>query len=390
MLRAITKEGDFVTLAILPEHQIEHMRQKQFFCPECKNSVIVRAGPKVIPHFAHKKKTNCSYQGGESAYHQRGKLLLFHWLRHQYENVQLEVHIPEINQRPDLLMEIGKRKIAIEFQCVTISLAEIKKRNLGYQQANITPIWILGANQFKRISYTHLQINDFTLQFVHQFSPNLPTTLFYFCPQSKEFSIINDVYPASTKRAIAKITFRKLHQLHFKSLFSMDPFYPRNLFTIWKKEKSKFRLKRSQAYGKELKWRYWLYDKGLHHETLPSIVYLPIPSQQRMNVPLWNWQSRFIIDFLHLQPRGKSFTLSEAKKFLRPFTYQSDHFPLLSIQANPIVEYLNLLKEIKIIHEVRKHHYIKRKAIHCYKRIDEAIIGDNELLNRFMYNQRQE
>ena len=84
VLRAITKKGCSVTLAKLTKKQIDILRTKEnFYCPECKQSVIVRAGPKVIPHFAHRKGSNCSIQGGEGAYHQKGKLLLYDWFINQ-------------------------------------------------------------------------------------------------------------------------------------------------------------------------------------------------------------------------------------------------------------------------------------------------------------------
>src|SRR5690625_1294909 len=154
VLQAKNKQGDLVTLAMLPRKQIKLLRKKErFFCPECGEAVIVRAGTKIIPHFAHRSNVNCTnYARGEGVYHEQGKLLLYKWLLSQHISTELEPYLPDIRQRPDLFIRINQRKIAIEYQCARMPLEVIRKRNEGYQKANITPIWILGANQFKRIA----------------------------------------------------------------------------------------------------------------------------------------------------------------------------------------------------------------------------------------------
>ncbi|MGN1279656.1 MAG: competence protein CoiA family protein, partial [Limosilactobacillus sp.] len=57
----------------------------------------------------------------------------------------LEVYLPQINQRPDLLLTDGKRKVAIEFQCSPLSLRRLRERNAGYQRCGIYFHWLLGA-----------------------------------------------------------------------------------------------------------------------------------------------------------------------------------------------------------------------------------------------------
>src|SRR5690625_137402 len=142
MLRATTRNGKYITLALLNRQEIAKIRQtEQFFCPQCKETVIVRAGSRVIPHFAHQRHSDCSeHEGGEGLYHYQGKLLLYNWLRNQNISTELEPFIPEINQRPDIIIQIGERKIAIEYQCATIPIEIIKKRNEGYLTVGITPI----------------------------------------------------------------------------------------------------------------------------------------------------------------------------------------------------------------------------------------------------------
>ncbi|MEI3604900.1 competence protein CoiA family protein [Pseudogracilibacillus sp. SE30717A] len=388
MLKAITEKGKYVTLAILPKRQIELLRKRvKFYCPECNEQVIVRAGPKVIPHFAHKNSSNCSIRsGGEGTYHQYGKLLLYEWFQKQNIPTQLEAFIPQINQRPDLLIKTKQLTFAVEFQCATISAKDIQHRNTGYERLNILPIWILGGNQFNRISTNHMALNDFTLQFIHQFSSKLPTTIFYFCPQRKNFSIIHDLILTSTNRALVNFTFKKMNETSFPKLFTPSYFSEKRLFSLWRPEKRKFRLKNTNVYGREYIWKKWLYEKRLHVQHLPSIVHLPIRSQYSMSVPTWNWQSRFIIDFLHSLKVGDSFSLKQAAQYLRPFQSDNTNNRFIVPKVSPIVEYLTYLHDLKIIQIMSSNLYKKCKPITFYNHIEQSLEGDDELLNSFMYN----
>src|SRR5690625_1757035 len=172
MLQAQSKDGKFITLANLKKSEIEfHRKVSKFFCPTCKQPVMIKSGSKTIPHFAHYPNTNCPANTyGEGPYHKKGKLLLYRWLKKQKLNVSLEKYIPKINQQPDLFLTINEKKIAIEYQCSKISAQEILTRNRGYLNAGIQPIWILGANLFRRKTAYHLRLDQFTLKFVHQFS----------------------------------------------------------------------------------------------------------------------------------------------------------------------------------------------------------------------------
>lgn len=390
MLSATTYSGDVVTLALLPKRRIEELRKnKNFYCPECKESVIVRAGPKVIPHFAHKNSSNCSaHTGGEGIYHQQGKLLLYDWLIKQNIPTRLEAYIPQINQRPDLLIRLKKRFIAIEFQCASIPTPIIQTRNEGYKRMNIVPIWILGGNQFKRNSNVHLTINSFTLQFIHQFSSTLPTALFYFCPKRKKFSLISDLILTTANRALVNFTFKSINENTFMDFFPKRRFSNKQLFRLWQLEKRKFRLKSSRVYGTELSWRKWLYEKKIHLQHLPSIVHLPIRSQYRMTVPTWNWQSRFIIDFLDPLQIGENFSFKQAIQFLQRFQVEHQPVQLAVGEPNPILEYLAYLHKLNIISPSSSSHYKKTKPIQFYQHIEQSVKGDDELLKAFMYNHK--
>ncbi len=384
---AINEQGKEILIASQSSKQINDLRQEKFICPHCFERVIIRAGPKTIPHFSHQRLSNCTSHKGESDYHERGKLLMYQWLKRQQLSVQLEPYLQEIKQIPDILLTINNKNIAIEFQCSKISPEIINKRNQGYQQLKITPIWILGAKLLKRYNHKQFKIDFFTSHFIHRF-PKLPQNiLFYFCPHTEQFQIINHLYFVSPNRAIAKLKIKKLPSTAFTNLFDFSPLNQRKLFTIWLEEKQRFRLNYSKMSRNELNWQKWLYDRGLFKENLPSYIYLPTTSQYLFKVPPWQWQTKLIILIIDPLPVGGSFTLEHLTKLFNQQMYHRKQFPLIRTNHHPIKEYLRYLISIDLINEISGNHYIKKQQIQFYQNIEEAIFEDKRLidyLKRFM------
>src|SRR5699024_4936516 len=368
-----------VTLALIEKQAIESLRKSTFYCPVCKTEVIVRAGPKVIPHFAHRSVVKCMASGGEGAYHEQGKLILYNWLRKQGFHVKLEHYLPDIKQRPDLFLQIGKKNIAIEFQCVPLSTKEIMKRNAGYHRLQITPIWILGANLYKRKTNDVLIIPPYQQSYMHQFSKTNTTFLFYFCPSKKLFNIIYTPYFHKKNEAVVTQGFIPMQNINFPQLFQEKQMNIQALRKRWKGEKKRFRLQSHQTYGAERKWQYWLYEKGWNRQALPSIVYMPIRSQWRMKAPLWQWQSYFVLEFLNDLPLYDKFTYWEAEEMIAHWMYDEALFPLMLQVSKPLEEYLQLLCTVKILKKSTDESYEKIREIEFFHHIEDAIKGDNEL-----------
>lgn len=384
MLQARSNEGLMILLSALTRKEIENARRHQhFFCPICKEPVIIKAGTKIVPHFAHRSKTICPASGGEGPYHEKGKLILYQWLKSQYPEVMLEPYLTDINQIPDIYLILKGRKIAIEFQCAKIDIQSIQLRNQGYKKKGIIPIWILGANQFRRLGKHHLQVNSFVQQFIHQFSTDYPRTLYYFCPDTLQTATFHHIYFTRNNVAFGTLTFQKIFQTTFHNLFSVQRFPSTTIYDLWKKEKKKFRLTRRPHWSRrERHWHQWLYLKRTSIEHLPSIVYLPISTQYLMNIPLWEWQSRLTIDFLQPIVNGERFSIKTCEHRLRPYLNSPFDFPLIQSQQNPIEEYIHLLEQLKIIKRISSHEYIKTKAIHFHTHIDHALSEDMSLLNK--------
>lgn len=119
-------------------------------CPGCNELVILRRGRHKIAHFAHRPGSKCRLGEGETSEHLLGKRQLLQWYRQQGYQVKLEAYLPQIAQRPDLLLTEKDRRVAIEFQCSPLSLERLRERNAGYRQCGISFHWLLGAPYQKR------------------------------------------------------------------------------------------------------------------------------------------------------------------------------------------------------------------------------------------------
>ncbi|QUW21675.1 hypothetical protein JSQ81_18120 [Sporosarcina sp. Marseille-Q4063] len=147
ILTAKDEAGTIVFLS--SEMKREHLREWRnstlFYCPGCNDTVQLKVGDVVIPHFAHKKDKSCSasFSEGESKEHLLGKQDLYSFFKRTGVEVKLEPYFNALAQRPDLLVTIGTEQIPIEFQCSNIPIRLIKSRTAGYKKAGMAPIWIL-------------------------------------------------------------------------------------------------------------------------------------------------------------------------------------------------------------------------------------------------------
>lgn len=117
-------------------------------CPGCYEAVYFRNGKINIPHFAHVNK-NCDVNAEDESFdHIRGKLALAEYFK-KFAKIELEKFIPEIKQRADILLTIGDKKIAIEYQCSPIPESKVIERSEGYKSAGIGVIWIAGPRYDK-------------------------------------------------------------------------------------------------------------------------------------------------------------------------------------------------------------------------------------------------
>ncbi|GBG95923.1 competence protein CoiA [Lactococcus termiticola] len=123
-----------------------------FFCPACKQELILKQGLIKQAHFAHRSLTeHCEGTAeAEGPEHLGLKLALYDWVA----DSELEVYLPEIQQTADLL--IGER-IAIEIQCSSLSISRLRERTLHYREAEIPVVWLLGERLWLKDRLSRLQ-----------------------------------------------------------------------------------------------------------------------------------------------------------------------------------------------------------------------------------------
>lgn len=382
MLQAKTKDGTLIIPAKLTRTELEKARRKTFYCPVCHERVILKAGQHVIPHFAHYARKNCpTSHGGEGPYHEQGKLILYQWLKSQHLSVKLEPYLRSIQQQPDILLTIDQKKIAIEFQCSRISTKIIQARNDGYKKLNIEPIWILGKELLKYRSKRTILLDSFTKQFLHQFSPSFPLTLFYFCPIKEVFIQVQHIHLLKQTSAYAQLHLTHLSQINFLDLFDEQIFHKNRFLNHLEREKRNFRIyPMNSRNGRTLAWYNWLYKKQTHVQFLPPHVYLPVPSQIYMKTPLWDWQSRLCLDIVHPTRINEHIHLSFCQNYFKHVKKPLSIFPLIKHLPEPIFAYLKLLESFNIVKQVDKQTFIKTKPFNFPNHVEQAVTTDRKLL----------
>ncbi|MEI5995155.1 competence protein CoiA [Candidatus Enterococcus mansonii] len=150
MLNAYSKENQVVTLLNFSRDKIEQLKKEEFFCPACKEPVRIKNGKVNLPHFSHYNNSNCCISNeGETIEHLTLKKALADWCEKESITCELEKYLPEVNQRPDLL--IGN--LAIEIQCSPLSVQRLVERTHSYQRYGYIPIWICGKKLFSNHQY---------------------------------------------------------------------------------------------------------------------------------------------------------------------------------------------------------------------------------------------
>lgn len=96
-------------IAMDAQHQLVNAatadRQIEYYCPGCVQPVRLKRGAVIVPHFAHVHATDCdAFSEGETTDHLRGKQQLATWFAASGYTVRLEAGLPEIHQRPDILV----------------------------------------------------------------------------------------------------------------------------------------------------------------------------------------------------------------------------------------------------------------------------------------------
>ncbi|MFW6287486.1 MAG: competence protein CoiA [bacterium] len=125
-------------------------------CEECGKPVILKAGDKRVPHFAHLSTTNCNYSNfsKETEEHKQGKLILYQYFKEKYPDSEVQVDYRLSNGRRANIYVVfdNANKLAVEYQRKDIKIKDWRARHQNYQKLGINDLWILSTKKYKPLN----------------------------------------------------------------------------------------------------------------------------------------------------------------------------------------------------------------------------------------------
>lgn len=393
LFSAVQKNGEIFCLFPRQSRKVlqEIRKNEEFYCPECKEKVVMKLGSQRIEHFSHQKGSNCteSYEG-ESDYHINGKLQLHQWLDRQNLCPVLEPYYQSIQQRPDVGFTYHLKPYALEFQCSAIPLELMKKRTKQYRKIQTSVLWFLGGKHIKQKGERKVALTNFDYYFLSK-SPSGSWYIPAYCPASKIFIILHKLSPISTKNAFAHLSIIPLQQFTLENLSVKTRHLPFSSME-WKREiqyqKLNIQMRGFRQYHLLLKE---LYLSGLNITLLPPFIGLPVPSAVLMESPPLIWQSYFFIDQIFNREAGEIITINDIfqgyVKRIDQGVLKERPLPLVpncSCLA-PIIEYLHILEKVQIIETLNTNTFRIKQTTEIPKHI-----GQQQKLEDLFYHQYED
>ncbi|MBS1631477.1 MAG: hypothetical protein JST10_02780 [Bacteroidetes bacterium] len=151
MLTALTKSGRKVTATEAITFGGD------YYCPGCKEPVILRNGYVKEEHFAHHANTFCTYSG-ESVLHRKMKSQIYSNLQETIRGKvkAIEMEKPLLGCRPDIFVEGTRESIAIEVQTSSLTAEEILRRTEQYCGLGIYVLWVIPFERDRVYKYDPL------------------------------------------------------------------------------------------------------------------------------------------------------------------------------------------------------------------------------------------
>lgn len=295
----------FVLTADLCTKELKKIRETTcFYCPQCKSKLQLKVGQVKIPHFAHIHSSLCetAFSEGESTAHLLGKQQLYTLFLNRSDAVQLESYIPQLKQRPDLLVTHRNQQYAVEFQCTSIPTTQIQERTAGYIHLHIHPLWLAKTpQQLQKQGILKISLSEFYQQFITHYKND--KYLLTYDPKKRVFTYFSNLHYLQGNMWIGKVQSVSIEHQKF-------PFFVPKRLTITEYKllwltyqlhrhrflKSRLLLSRSGVNDMFLRS---IYELRLARDVLPNFIGVPIFGSEAM--PLFNveWQLNLFY-FLHV------------------------------------------------------------------------------------------
>lgn len=383
LLVSKTKQGEWISLA--GNRNLEKLKElrklQSFYCPECEERVILKAGTKKIPHFAHQHGSSCteSYER-ESEYHLKGKIALYEWLQSQGLSPVLEPFLKEIAQRPDIGFIYNGIQYAIEYQCSTIPEELFRKRTENYFNEGIIPIWIMAGKNIKRKSHNQIALSKFDYLFLTKNSSRTSYIL-AFCSVMNSLITIQHIIPTTVKNSLSRLSVKSLKSATLNDLINPN-IAQVNMLDNWIYEIKKAKNITIPLYGSiHNKYFQELYSHGMIPSLLPHEIGLPVPHIHYIETPAIEWQSYIYLDALQ---SSRTITIEKIIHLFQKRVRNQDivlrYLPLLP-NGNALIavkEYIDLLVKINVLLPIEKAKFqvinpiLKHDNIHFYLQSEKA------------------
>ncbi|MCM3761903.1 hypothetical protein M3212_14095 [Alkalihalobacillus oceani] len=372
---------DGTTISLLEGWQLAELKQlrreQEFYCRSCKEPLLLKLGGKRQWHFAHRTKSTCKAMGeAETPYHLEGKKQLYYWLKGHSLDVGIEIYLPIIQQRPDLVVRYQQRLYAVEFQCSPIPVSVIAKRSRGYQEVGITPIWLLGGNRLKRQRSSTYAIQAFEWHAFRHYPPD-NLSLSYYCPEQHSFAFLQHVMPYSATRTLAELQQSPLESTQPAALFHQPKQLPARRMK-WLEIKKHWRYQHPLSYPSRVEsyLLQLLYRYSLPRNLFPIEAGWPSPYYYYFETSPYHWQTFLLFEFLEHQPLTKPFTLQIVSRCIQPymlkglFSRRQIHEEAGWLQA--VKGYLSWLCQMGYLEQTGEEYFKRVRSIVIPRTMEEA------------------
>lgn len=313
MIIALDKDENQINLFEM-KSRVDSIKVKNmgpFKCPICKKLVRLKSGTKRRAHFAHIDVTECENGREESKEHYEGKYDLYEYFKGTTGRVYIEKNIQAINQRPDILIEIGNVIICIEYQCSNIPLQQMIDRTQSYKDISFKVLWILGMKMFQQKSRFSFSLNSLA---IYCLGNSKYATLCFYDTDSKSFVKLSSLIAFSPKIFIGMKTNIKIQRCNLLQLLSHVKINKRDFVTTWCELKKKYRRSQHLQY----KDRFYPLKEliySLQIDYLPSVIGVPLESNSLLNEHCIAWQGIVYFKFIHSKKIGEIIYVKEVNEF---------------------------------------------------------------------------
>lgn len=267
---------------------------QDFYCPACKEKVVLKVGQIKIPHFSHTSHSECAgISEPESLLHLQGKRMLHQFFSNRHLPIEIEKYMPLIRQRTDLLVN---HQTAVEFQCSPLSVDQLIKRTDHYQSLELDTIWIKGTKEVLKEGIQVFRLKAYEQAMLQKKGNNY--YLLFFLPEKNCFFYFSNLLFVSGNRWIGKGKYLSADQQSF-------PFATPKRLTKEEFQKAWLlfsRLQRqfidSQSYAKNrFQNPFWLscYELQLDSRKLPDQIGLPLWQARCIAQPAVLWQLQVLL-----------------------------------------------------------------------------------------------